>query len=280
LPKFNKWFVEPRIAFNQKFLHNFSFELLGEFKSQTAMQVIDFQNEFLGVEKRRWILSNNEDIPVITSKQVSAGIHYQLSRLLISMEGYYKEVDDIISSSQGFQNQYQYVRSTGNYEVIGIDFLINKRIKHLNTWFSYSFTKNDYYFSEFKPSIFPNNLDVRHSLSFGAMYHKRKFQISGGFNWRTGKPFTEPLGIEDDEIQYQMANSSRLDNYLRFDLSAKYIIGFGDKVNCEIGASIWNLIKSQNILNIYYQVDRSGEISEIKEYALTITPNFNVRVNF
>jgi len=280
ISKFNEWIPEPRIAFNQQFLDYFSLEILAEYKSQTTTQIIDLQNEFLGVEKRRWALANNDDIPVIKSKQVSAGLHYQRSGMLISLEGYLKEVKGITSSSQGFQNQYQYVRSIGDYEVFGLDFLINKRIKKFTSWLSYSYAKNKYYFLEFTPSTFPNNLDIRHSLSFGLSYQSKGFQTSAGINWRTGKPYTEPFGLEDDEILYYPANTSRLNNYLRFDLSAKYKIRFSEKTSAEVGLSIWNLVNKQNVLNIFYQVDNAGEINEIQEYALSITPNVMFRVNF
>jgi len=280
IPKLDEWIIEPRLAFNQQFLQYFSFELLGEFKSQSTTQIIDLQNEFLGVEKRRWALSNNEDIPVIKSKQLSTGVHYQKSGILISLEGYLKNVEGITSSSQGFQNQYQYVRSAGNYEVIGLDFLINVRFLKASTWLSYSYARNNYDFPEFIPSEFPNNFDVRHALSFGISYQTSRFQVSGGINWRTGKPYTEPMDLEEDEIIYYPANTSRLDNYLRFDMSAKYRFNFSQKVTGELGASIWNFVNRQNILNIYYQPDNHGGIDEIQQYALSITPNLMIRINF
>ena len=280
VPKFNEWIAEPRLAFNQQFLNHFSVEFLGEFKSQSTTQIIDLQNEFLGVEKRRWALSNNEDIPIIKSRQVSTGLHYQRSDILISLEGYFKNAKGITSSSQGFQNQYQYIRSTGNYEVMGMDFLINKRFQKVTTWLSYSLAKNEYYFPEFTPPEFPNNFDIRHVISFGISYQSSKLQASAGINWRTGKPYTEPFGLEEGEIIYLPANTSRLDNYLRFDLSAKYKIKFSDKISGEVGASIWNLINTQNILNVYYQPDNHGGIDEIQQYALSITPNLMFRINF
>ena len=52
-------------------------ELLGEIKSQATTQVIDLQNDFLGVEKRRWVLANDDDIPIVESKQASIGFRYQ-----------------------------------------------------------------------------------------------------------------------------------------------------------------------------------------------------------
>ncbi len=278
--KFYEWTVEPRIAFNQKFLKYFSLEVLGEFKSQATAQIIDLQNDFLGVEKRRWILANNEDIPIMKSKQLSAGIHFQKSGTLISVEGYLKQVEGITSSSQGFQNQYQFVRSTGDYEVYGLDFLFNKRIKAFNLWLSYSLAKNEYYFPEFTPSVFPNNIDNRHIVSGGASYHTQKFQLSAGLNWRTGKPYTEPAGTSGEDILYNDPNTSRLDEYLRVDISAKYKIGISESVNAELGASVWNLINKQNILNIFYQMDSDSDINEVQQYALSFTPNIMFRVNF
>jgi hypothetical protein len=278
--KFYEWTVEPRIAFNQKFLKYFSLEVLGEFKSQTTAQIIDLQNDFLGVEKRRWILANNEDIPIMKSRQLSTGIHFQKSGTLISIEGYFKHVQGITSSSQGFQNQFQYIRSTGNYEVYGLDFLFNKRIKKFNLWLSYSLAKNEYDFPEFEPSVFPNNIDIRHIVSGGASYHTRKFQLSAGLNWRTGKPYTQPMDVSGGDIIYYPPNSSRLDEYLRVDISAKYKIIFSEGVNAELGASIWNLLNRQNILNIFYQLDSGSEINEVQQYALGFTPNIMFRVNF
>jgi hypothetical protein len=278
--KFVKWSFEPRLAFNQQFLKYFSLEILGEFKSQTAAQIIDLQNDFLGVEKRRWVLANDEDIPIMYSKQLSSGIHFQKSGILISVEGYIKKVKGITSSSQGFQNQFEYIRSTGDYEIYGLDFLFNKRLGNFNLWLSYSLAKNEYYFPEFTPSVFPNNIDVRHIVSGGASYHTRKFQLSTGMNWRTGKPYTEPLSVSGGEILYYPPNTSRLDAYLRVDISAKYKIRISNRVGAELGASIWNLLNKQNILNIFYKLDSDSEINEVQQYALGFTPNIMFRINF
>jgi len=105
---------EPRLSINQQFWDHFTFELLGEFKSQTTTQVIDFQTDFLGVENRRWRLSNGSDIPVVESIQASSGLHYQKDGLLLSAEFYYKEVQGITTASQGFRNQFEFVKSSGD----------------------------------------------------------------------------------------------------------------------------------------------------------------------
>jgi hypothetical protein len=278
--KFNKLIPEPRLAFNQKFLSNFSLEILGEMKSQTTSQVIDLQNDFLGIEKRRWVLANEDDIPIAQSKQISAGLRYQKGNFLVSLDGYIKYVNGITSSSQGFQNQFQYIRSSGSYEVKGIDVLIKKEFGTLVSWLGYSWANNQYEFEAFDPPVFPNNLDIRHTVAFGSSYQIKKFKVSGGLNWRTGKPFTEGLAISDGDIIYDIPNSQRLPNYLRVDLSSVYQWQFSDKTKGEVGVSIWNLLNNQNIINTFYQIDESGELKNIQQYALGFTPNLIFRVNF
>ena len=76
-------------------------------------------------------------------------------------------------------------------------------------------------------------------------------------------------------------NSSRLDDYLRIDLSGKYQIFLrqGDS-RIEIGASVWNLLDRRNVVNIYYAVNDQGEVREVRRYSLGFTPNFMLRLVF
>ena len=262
IEKFSKTLIEPRLSFSQRFLNYFRLEILGEFKSQTTSQIIDLQNDFLGVEKRRWILSNNDDIPIIESKQISAGIHFNKNKLLISAEAYIKDVDGITTRSQGFQNQYQFRIEDGSYRIKGIDFLINKQFGNISTWFSYSYSKNDYTFKGLNSGeSFPNNVDITHVLTFAVAYTFNDFKFAIGVNWRTGKPFIEPEGISsttNNTINYQAPNSSNLDDYLRADLSGTYIFKIGDTSDAIIGFSLWNILNKTNIINTYYTIDDSN----------------------
>ncbi|MCK5281044.1 MAG: hypothetical protein KAQ62_15210, partial [Cyclobacteriaceae bacterium] len=137
-----------------------------------------------------------------------------------------------------------------------------------------------YEFSEFIPPVFPNNLDIRHTTTFGSSFQTKNFQLSAGLNWRTGKPYTVGTDIIDGKIVYENPNNSRLDDYLRIDLSAKYLFQFSKSVRGEIGASLWNILDNQNIVNIYFQVDENGNLETIQQSALGFTPNFMFRVSF
>jgi hypothetical protein len=297
IEKFKLLFAEPRLSFSQRFLNHFRFEVLGEFKSQTTSQIIDLQNDFLGIEKRRWVLSNNNKdvivndnqtiypIPILKSKQLSAGIHFNKNKLLISAEAYIKKVDGITTRSQGFQNQFQFINSTGSYEIKGIDVLINKQFNNtISSWFSYFYSKNEYTFKDLNSGIpFPNNADITHAITLACTYTNNNIKFAAGLNWHSGLPNTEPDVNHDPSgniISYASPNSNRLDEYLRVDCSATYAFNISDPVKATVGASIWNLLNKNNIINTYYTLDKNNKTNTVENKSLGITPNISFRVNF
>ncbi|MFD2565396.1 TonB-dependent receptor plug domain-containing protein [Aquimarina rubra] len=281
--KFNTHIIEPRFSYNQKFLNYFNFEILGEFKHQNTSQIINFQNDFLGIEKRRWVLANDEDIPVIKGKQVSAGLQYNRKGWLISSEGYHKIVEGITARSQGFQNQYEFVTAIGEYTVTGVDFLVNKRFRNLSSWLGYSYANNQYTFEAFEENRFPNNIDITHSFNLGVAYTIKDLKVSAGLNWHSGLPTTRPEfqnEVSNNEINYNPANSSRLPEYMRLDISATYDFELTKKLKCHAGISVWNFSDRNNTISNYYRIDQDNQPKEIVNSSLGITPNATFRVSF
>ncbi|WP_179319275.1 TonB-dependent receptor plug domain-containing protein [Winogradskyella helgolandensis] len=282
--KLSEFLIEPRFTVNYKFLDYFRLEALGELKSQSITQIIDLQQDFFGIEKRRWQLANGNDVPLITSEQASIGLSYNQNNLLVSIEGYYKGVHNITARSQGFQNQFQFTNDIGHYTVNGIDFLINKRFSDFSTWLSYTYSKNDYNFNEINHgNTFANTIDLRHLINTSLTYNRDNFKIGIGFNWHSGRPFTSPLNLQDSSnstIEYSEPNSSRLDGYFRADISAIYKFKPSKGINAEVGASIWNLFNQTNIINRYYTFNADDAIVEINNRSLKLTPNLSFRLNF
>lgn len=282
--KLDELLFEPRLSFSQRFLNYLRFEVLGELKSQTTSQIIDLQNDFLGIEKRRWVLSNNEDIPIVKSKQASAGLHFKKNKILISVEAYIKGLEGITTRSQGFQNQYQFVNAIGNYKVKGIDLLINKQFANTSTWLSYSYSKNDYNFDTLNEgNDFPNNVDLRHAFTFAGTYTLNDLKFALGVNWHSGKPITkiqEGNEIVDNDINYKLPNNDNLNDYFRTDFSTTYNFDLGRDAKAKIGLSIWNLLNKKNNLNTYYSKNDDDTVSKIENQSLGITPNVSFRVNF
>lgn len=290
LDTFSEWLIEPRLNLNFRIAKNLRAQVLGEFKSQTTNQVIDLEQNFLGIEKRRWILSDGDELPITKSKQGSVGINYEKNALYLGLEGFYKEVDGISTRTQGFQNENQFSSTgeIGSYKVKGLEFLINKRGANYSTWLSYTYNKNDYTFDGIVPNTFPNNLDVRHAVTVAGTYTIKKLKLGLGINYRTGKPFTEPeegaLALDTtffpSRINYKEPNSSRLPEYFRADASASYSFDLSRRVKANASISLLNLTNRKNTLNQYYRVSENNEIETVVNSSLGITPNASFRVSF
>ena len=285
---FDEVILEPRLNMNYALTDGFKAELLGEFKSQTTNQIIDLEQNFLGIEKRRWMLSDNDVLPITKSKQISLGLNYDKNTLYVGVEGFYKKVDGISTATQGFQNQDQFSGEIGKYDVSGIEFLINKKTATYSTWLSYAYNTNNYTFENITPQQFPNNLDIRHTLTFAGTYTYKGFRMGLGANYHTGRPYTKPQegnnaiirNVFPNQINYMEPNSSRLPAYLRADASFIYNFKMGQGIRSSVGASVLNLLNKKNILNIYYRINEENEIETIERVSLGITPNFSFRMSF
>lgn len=288
--KFEKLLIEPRVNIRQKLSNHVALKLEGEFKNQTSTQIIDFEDDFLGVEKRRWVLVNNKDIPIATSKQGSFGIEFNQNKLNIDLTGFYKIVDGITASNQGFYNNFQYKNAHGSYKAKGLEFLVNKTARKYSAWISYTFSTNDYEFDTFIPSVFPNNVDIRHSVSLGFYYNIfENLKVSVGGIWRNGTPYTKPVeGNETTQngnmtmVNYGLPNSEKLGDFMRLDASLSYNFNISQFVKASFRAGVINTTNQDNVINRYYKVDpnNSDNAVQVDNKSLGITPNVSFRVNF
>ncbi|WP_435182202.1 TonB-dependent receptor [Cellulophaga omnivescoria] len=288
LNTFKRWILEPRLNINYSIATYFNASILGEYKSQSTNQIIDLEQNFLGIEKRRWILADEDELPITTSKQLSAGLNYDKNSIYIGIEAFYKNVEGISTLTQGFQNQDQFNGEIGKYNIKGVEFLINKKANNYSTWLSYTYNLNNYTFIDITPNTFPNNLDIRHTITFATTYNYKNFKIGAGINYNSGKPYTEPeegnnaLDVLSfpSKINYKDPNSSRLPSYVRADLSALYNFKINKKYKATIGASVLNVLNKKNILNRYYRVTNDNEIETVESVSLGITPNASFRISF
>ena len=280
--KVSAFTVEPRLVFTQTIAQHFTLEIMGEMKSQSNVQVVDDQSDFLGVEKSRWVMSNDEDIPLVRSRQLSAGLLWKRAEWFVHMEAYTKQVQGIITSSQGFQNQFEFVRSQGTYTINGIDILVNRQSKRSVQWLRYSLSKNDYDFGALIPPTFPNNTDIRHALSGGISYRFSTLETGAGVNWYTGRPTTSLVSggeVVSGTLQYAEPNNERLLNYFRVDASVRWHFYTRARLKSQLGISCWNILNRENILNAYYLLEDNAP-RKVQLNGLAFTPNIFLRVDF
>ncbi len=199
-------------------------------------------------------------------------------------------MDGITVSNQGFYNNFQFINAIGSYDVKGAELIINKTAQRYSTWLSYTYSVNDYDFETLTPSVFPNNVDIRHSLSLAFNYNLLDdLEISVGSIWRSGQPFTKP--VEGNEtvrngnntfVNYDTPNSENLDTFVRLDASLSYKFELIKNAQSSLRIGVINLLNRENNINTYYEVDPNDTNLAIKieNKSLGLTPNVSLRFSF
>ncbi len=283
--KFKIFLLEPRIQFNHAFTPNFRMEILGEKKNQTLSQIIDLQQDFLGIEKRRWVLTDNDSIPIQKSFQLSMGLTFSKNKWLFTIDNFYKKVSGITAEGQGFMNQFELAKATGNYTVIGTELLIQKTYRRFYTWLSYSFNDNLYDFETLHPTSFSSNYQITHAVSWAGIYEWEKVKLALGAKWHSGRPITTPASLTVNEtnpqIVYNAPNNSRLNDYIQVNFSASKDWKLNSSVNLQATASILNLLNTKNSLNRFYRINNTNNtVESVTLYGLELTPNLNLKLSF
>jgi hypothetical protein len=280
--KFDNIRLEPFANLQWQLDEVLSVDVSAETKSQTTSQIIDLQGDFLGIEKRRWIIADEDENPIIRAKKLSMGIGFSKKKFNVTIDAYIKEVGGITTRGQAFQNQFEFVKAVGDYDVKGVDVLVQKEWKGVTTWFGYSYARNKYDFKGLLPPVFPSNLDVSHSVQAALTYKRKGLQVGIGAKYNTGKPFTAPLNttpVVGGEIVFDSPNTSRLPDYFKLDFSTTYMFDISEKIRASMGISIWNILNRENVVNTYY-VLVDGAPAIVQNKALDLTPNVSFRVYF
>jgi hypothetical protein len=288
IEQFKKYLIEPRLQFNYGFSQSLSLEVLGEFKSQNCYQIIDRQQDYFGIEKRRWILSNDTTIPIQRSKQASISFSYNKNNWLFTIDNFYKKVIGINSSTQGFQNQLEFSNFVGNYDVYGIEVLTQKKINHFITWLSYAYNDNNYHFPSVTQTEFSNNFELKHVVSWAGTYEINNLKIALGSKWYSGRPETTPSSLEINKsnpsnptIDYNSPNNKNLGNFFQVNFSITYKWETSSKTQYKLGLSVINVFNRQNEISEYYRINpTTNSIEDVKTYSLERTPNLSFRVIF
>jgi hypothetical protein len=280
-------YLEPRLQFNYKLSGTLNLEILAEKKSQTISQIVELQDDFLGIEKRRWVLANEKNnIPIQKSLQASAGITFKDRGWLISIDNFYKKVNGITTTGQAFQNQLENVEAIGSYTVKGSEILVQKQFKDVYAWLSYTWNDNNYEFEALEdvPAVFPNSFEINHTINSAVIYEWRNSKIALGSKWFTGRPYTTPLYSEpfisanSSEIIYSEPNSNNLDSFFQVNFSASHQWEITDNVKFQLGVSVLNVFNRVNIINRYYRINNeTNNIEVVNTYSIARTPNVTVK---
>jgi hypothetical protein len=183
-----------------------------------------------------WKSSNYHVKPQI-GNQVALGYfkNLQQNRYEISLEGYYKEVENLVEYKDGanlFMNPYlESALLNAKGQAFGVEFMMRKKEGKLTGWFSYTFSRSFKLVNGGTPEEtlnqgkrYPSNFDKPHDLTIVANYaFTRRLSLSANFTYSTGRPITYPQSVYMLDgyavSQFSERNQVRIPDYHRLDIS-------------------------------------------------------------
>jgi len=207
-------------------------------------------NTSIGMPTDLWV-PVTDSIKPMKSQQLAIGAVYNLKDLFeISVEGYYKWMDDLITYKPGASylssnDTWQGMVTTGIGWSYGAEVLIRKDYGKLTGWIGYTLSWSWRKFEEVSAEKYPYHYDRRHDISVVGTYKfSENFDVGAAWVFGTGNAVTLPydkyialgdyrrfLGIPDDYqgdpyLPYidnvEERNNYRTPAYHRLDISFNF----------------------------------------------------------
>lgn len=216
----------------------------------------------------------------------------------LSIEGFYKKLDNILDFKVGSQILLNENVETevlqGEGKAYGVEFLLRKNSGKLNGWLSYTYSRSLIKLdSEFPEEVvnngnfFPANYDKPHDISLVTNYKfTKRFSLSANFVYQTGRPVTFPVGqftLNGSEfVVFSDRNRFRIPDFYRLDL------GFnveGNHKNKKLAHSFWtisiyNVLGRNNPFSVFF-VAEDGEIKPLQSSIFSIpVPSITYNLKF
>jgi len=297
--------ISPRLNLQYGVSKNLKLKLSGGIFQQYISQLKEFGDNDLGLNNQVWIINQvagDDEEEVQSAKKVAGGIVFHNKGWLVDVEAYFNRTDGLSTFNPTFNssagNELDF--SLGSSSAKGLDLLVKKRWREYHVWLNYSLSKVNFNFPDI-PDIgdtaFPASNDQRHQLSLVNTWTYKNWNFSLNYQFKTGLPFTQALGIEEatefneeEEIEETFSfiefggpNEQKLKNYSRLDLGVSYRPKFKNtNLQAEITFSLINLLNANNIFSRDSFIDDSEEdepiLFEVNRRLLKRTPLVSVRV--
>lgn len=279
-----RYFLSPDISIRAGY--NTMYQYLHALSNTTTVSPID-----------TWKLSDNNISPQ-RSRLASLGIFHNIQdkNLELSLEGYYKESDDVLDFKSGarilLNEQIETEVLQGIGKSYGAEFLIRKTQGRLNGWMGYTWSRSFLkYSSEFVSEqindgeFFPSNYDRPHDFNLIANYRfTRRYSASLNFAYQTGRPITYPIGQyvynNAEYVVYSERNRYRIPDYYRLDLGIN-VEGNHKKNKLAQGFwtfSVYNVLGRNNPYSVFF-VTKDGEAKALQSSIFAV-PVPSITYNF
>ncbi|TXD80064.1 TonB-dependent receptor [Algoriphagus ratkowskyi] len=297
--------LEPRIAF--RYLINPQFSVKAAY-NRNFQYVQIASNSSAGLPIDRWILAGTY-VPPLRSDQISLGLfhNFNANRWEFSVEGYYKDLRNVIDLRNGaqvlFTDNVETELLTGDGWAYGAEFLLRKNIGKTTGWLAYTYSRTWRQI----PGIslgqkYNPRFDRPHDITL-VLNHEFSASWSAGltFIYTTGQAVSFPTGVYEVDFQSvplysNYRNEDRFPDYHRMDASVTWKnADKGRKWKGSWNFSLYNLYGRKNPFayefgEIYnddfrYDSDVDGPVVSSKQgivmtYLFTFLPSITYNFQF
>jgi hypothetical protein len=195
---------------------------------------------------------------------------FRKSNFLLSLEGYYKRMSDLIGYEEGtnlfFNNDFESKLIQGDGKAYGLEFLLRKDAGRLTGWVSYTLSWSWRRFDEIATDWFPARYDRRHNGAVVLQYMlNKRWSVSSVFEFISGSKFTPVIGqyvvaapsLTGVELipLYSEINSVKLSDSHRLDVGIKFRSKPGRKFQWHWFAGVYNIYNRANPVGINIEQD-------------------------
>ena len=224
-----------------------------------------------------WALADGHTIGVPRARQGFAGATVELPKVLWSVQGYYKSLDDLTLFSPApallpgmAADAAAVLLHSGSGRALGIETVLQHTLDRNTLWTSLTISRTEYEYPTLQTGTYPASFDRPAEFKISdTMRLGQAWSLSGVFVAAGGRPVTPALGAEalwfpSGESLYRVAfgdiNSSRLPVYTRLDASGQrdFILG---PMKATVGATLFNAYNRKNIAYTEYQVANAAVVS-------------------
>ncbi len=285
--------IQPRVGL--RYLLNKKWSLKASYASM-AQYINLLTNESIGLPTDLWVPST-ERIKPQTSWQAAFGIATTLkNNIELSVEGYYKEMDNVISYKEGasffnIEENWEDKITQGKGTAYGLEVLLQKKKGKTTGWIGYTLAWNDRQFDDINSGeAYPYKFDRRHDFELVAIHKfSDKLHLSGTWVYSTGNAISlteatytsfdqngnlEPISLVGSK------NSFRMPSYHRLDLGLEFIkkTSWGERAWI-IG--VYNAYMQSNPFYVYLGDNFETQKKEYKQVSLIpLVPSISYRFKF
>ncbi|MEM6878899.1 MAG: TonB-dependent receptor plug domain-containing protein [Bacteroidota bacterium] len=290
----NSWQPRWRMLWRDKKLP-LTIKLAGGWYRQFLYQVPLALDE-LSSDDELWVMASNY-FPSLRSRDWQIEVALHAGNFYLSAEYFSKFINNI--SARDFSVAFDPddpLRFRGTAQAQGVDVLIKYRYRSYRSWLAYSLTQVDQTFeANGQTIVLPPDFDQRHRLNFTHMLSLPKWEFSLNWQYSSGRPFTQPIGINAQEInneiryflRYDLPNQDRLPANHRLDIAANYKFkqpGWQGK----LGLSVYNVYNQYNAFDYDHyilppdeEMNRNDpEIVRLERRMLGFTPNLFLQLEW